>query len=52
MRHDEETSTFGPISLTVATPEPDLLGILFAAVLFVRRRNEPARKRAAGFTLK
>ncbi len=41
--HDEETSSFGPISLSVAVPEPHSLGILVAAGLFVRRRNEPAQ---------
>jgi hypothetical protein len=45
--HDEETSEFGSLSLSIPSPEPGFLGFLLPATLFSRRRNRPARKRIA-----
>jgi hypothetical protein len=45
--HDEETSTFGSLSLSVSVPEPGFLGFLFPAILLPRRRHARTQKRSA-----
>jgi hypothetical protein len=45
--HDEETSEFGSLSLSIPSPEPGFLGFLLPATLSLRRRNRRTQKRIA-----
>jgi hypothetical protein len=50
--HDEETSTFGTLSLSIPSPEPSFLGLLLPATLVVQRNVKRACKHSARVTLK